>query len=129
MIDENTFLELLYLRIRARQKIESKHKRTQIYRRVYAISLSSSWQAQIIAYVEMINILVALKIGHSQWVVLRVLIKCDNQAVIAALTNGKHVTLAKHTRNIFLWLRSCDIEIKLVHVAGKLDPVADLLSR
>ena len=96
---------------------------------MYAISLSSSWQTQIIAYVEMINILVALKIGHSQWVVLRVLIKCDNQAVVAALTNGKHVTMAKHTRNIFLWLSSCNIEIKLVHVAGKLDPVADLLSR
>ena len=54
-----------------------------------------------------------------------VLIKCDNQAVVAVLNN----TLARYARNIFLWLSACNIDMKVVHVAGKLNPVADLLSR
>ena len=54
-----------------------------------------------------------------------------NQAVVAVLNNGKtrDPTLAKYERNILLWLSACNIDIKVVHVAGKLNPVADLLSR
>ena len=29
----------------------------------------------------------------------------------------------------FLWLSACNIDIKVVHVTGKFNPVADLLSR
>ena len=98
---------------------------------VYALPLSRVWQAQNIAYLEMINILVALKVWHAQWAGTRVLIKCDNQAVVAVLNNGKtrDLTLARYARNIFLWLSACNIDMKVVHVAGKLNPVADLLSR
>ena len=51
--------------------------------------------------------------------------------MVAVLNNGKTYdpTLAKYTRNIFLRLSACNIDIKVVHVAGKLNPVADLLSR
>ena len=56
---------------------------------VYALPLSSIWQTQNIAYLEMINILVALKVWHAQWAGTRILIKCDNQAVVAVLNNGK----------------------------------------
>ena len=98
---------------------------------VYALPLSTRWQTQNIAYLEMVNILVALKVWHAQWAGLRVLIKCDNQAVVAILNNGKtrDPILAKYARNIFLWVSACNIDIKVVHVAGKLNPVADLLSR
>ena len=98
---------------------------------VYALPLPVSWQSQNIAYLEMVNILVALKVWHVQWAGLRVLIKCDNQAVVAILNSGRtrDPTMAKYARNIFLWLSTCNIDIKLVHVAGKLNPVADLLSR
>ena len=39
------------------------------------------------------------------------------------LNNGKtrDPTLAKYARNIFLWLSACNIDIKVVHVAGKLN--------
>ena len=79
----------------------------------------------------MVNILVDLKVWHAQWAGLRVLIKCDNQAVVGVLNNGKTCdrTLAKYARNIVLWLSACNIDIKVVHVAGRLNPVADLLSR
>ena len=79
----------------------------------------------------MVNILVALNIWHVQWAGLRVLINCDNQAVVAMLNSGRtrDPIMAKNARNISLWLSTCNIGIKVVHVAGKLNPVADLLSR
>ena len=98
---------------------------------VYALPLSGSWKNQNIAYAELINILVALKVWHKEWAGLRVLIKCDNQSVVSVLTTGKtrNSVMAKYARNIFLWLSAFNIDIKVVHVPGKLNPVADLLSR
>ena len=79
----------------------------------------------------MINILVALKVWHKQWSGHKVLVKCDNQAVVSVLSTGKtrDSTLSKYARNIFLWLSAFNINIMVVHVPGKLNPVADLLSR
>ena len=37
--------------------------------------------------------------------------------------------LAKYARNIFMWTSAFNIELKVVHIAGKMNPVADLLSR
>ena len=56
--------------------------------------------------------------------------KCDNLAVVSALSSGRahDQTLAKYPRNIFMWASACNIELKVVHVAGKQNPVADLLS-
>ena len=75
--------------------------------------------------------LVALKVWHTQWAGLRVLIKCDNQSVVSVLTTGKtrDGVMAKYARNIFLWLSAFNINIKVVHIPRKLDPVVDLLSR
>ena len=98
---------------------------------VYAMALPASWLNTNIAYTEMINILVALKVWHKQWSGHKVLVKCDNQAVVSVLSTGKtrDSTLRKYTRNIFLWLSAFNINIMVVHVPGKLNPVADLLSR
>ena len=86
---------------------------------------------QNIAYTELINVLVALKVWHNQWAGLRFLIKCDNQSVVSVLITDRtrDSVMAKYTRNIFLWLSTFNIDIKVVHVPGKLNPVADLLSR
>ena len=47
------------------------------------------------------------------------------------LNNGRALdqTLAKYARNIFMWASACNIELKVVNVAGKHNPVADLLLR
>ena len=37
--------------------------------------------------------------------------------------------MAKYTRNIFLWLSAFNIDMRVVHIAGRLNPVVDLLSR
>ena len=98
---------------------------------VYALSLPQSWQEVNIAYTEMINILVALKVWHIQWAGLKVRIQCDNQAVVSVLTTGKtrDKVMAKYARNVFLWLSAFNTDIQVVHVPGKMNPVADLLSR
>ena len=79
----------------------------------------------------MINILVALKVWHNQWAGQRILINCDNQAVVAVITNGRSrdEVLAKYARNIFMWLSTCNIDMKVIHIAGKNNPIADLLFR
>ena len=93
---------------------------------VYAMTLPGSWLNMNIAYTEMINILVALKVWHKKWSGHKVLVKCGNQAVVSVLSTVKtrDSTLSKYARNIFVWL-----SIMAVHVPGKLNPVADLLSR
>ena len=98
---------------------------------VYAMALPQNWLTKNIAYTEMVNILVALKVWHRQWTGTRILIRCDNLAVVSVLTTGKtrDSTMAKYARNIFLWLSAFNIDIMVVHIAGKLNPVADLLSR
>ena len=98
---------------------------------VYALPLPGSWKNKNIAYTELINVLVVLKVWHNEWAGLRVLIKCDNQSVVSVLTTGKttDTVMAMYTRNIFLWLSAFNIDIKVVHVPGKLNLVADLLSR
>ena len=95
------------------------------------MDLPGEWSYKNIAHPEMVNILVAIKVWHVQWAGLSVMIKCDNQAVVSVLTTGKtrDQTLATYARNIFMWLIAFNIDIKVVHVAGKLNPVADLLSR
>ena len=98
---------------------------------VYALPLPGRWKDQNIAYTELINVLVALKVWHREWTGLRVLIKCDNQSVVSVLNTGRtrDRVMAKFVRNIYLWLSAFNIDIQVVHVPGKLNPVADLLSR
>ena len=98
---------------------------------VYALLLPGSWQDVNIAYIEMINILVALKVCHVQWAGLKVSIKCDNQAVVSVLSTGKtrDKVTAKYARNVFLWLSAFNIYIQVVHIPGKMNPVDDFLSR
>ena len=99
---------------------------------VYTLPLSSSWKDLNTAYTELIHILVALKVWHIPWAGLSVMIRCDNQTVVSVLTTDKtrDPVMAKYTLEISsLWLSAFNIDIKVVHIAGHLNPVADLLSR
>ena len=87
---------------------------------VYALPLPKEWQTANIASLEMINILVALKVWHLQWAGHRVLIHCDNQAVVLVLNTGKSRDdfLSKIAKNLFMWLSAFNIDLQVVHVAG-----------
>ena len=98
---------------------------------VYALPLQVTYQQLNIAYLEMLNILVALKVWHCQWAGLKVQVKCDHQAVVSVLNSGRShdPVMAEYARNIFTWVSTFNIYLKVVHVPGKLNEVADLLSR
>ena len=100
-------------------------------KRVYALLLSEHWRAVNIASFKMINILIALKVWHLQWSGHRVLIHCDNQAVVLVLNTGRSrdALLSKIARSIFMWLSACNIDLQVVPVPEKSNTVADLLSR
>ena len=84
-----------------------------------------------IAHLEMVNILVALKVFCRQWAGKRVMVHCDNQAVVCVLQSGKvrDPFLGACARNVWLWAATFDIELTYVHVMGKYNRAADLLSR
>jgi hypothetical protein len=56
---------------------------------------------------------------------------CDNKVAVSVLTSGRGIdpTLHSIARNLWLFEAACDADITFSHVRGKLNVVADLLSR
>ena len=79
----------------------------------------------------MINILVALKLFCKNWAKQVVRLFCDNSAMVQVLQSGrtKDPYLAACARNVWLLAAKHDIQITYVHIAGKKNRAADLLSR
>ena len=84
-----------------------------------------------ITHLEMVNIWVAMQIIHTQWKESKVLIKCDNRAVVDVLSSGKtrDPFLAMVARNIWALTAKHDIVPQYVHVPGADNKAADLFSR
>ena len=98
---------------------------------VYHLPVIYGFKNLNIAHLEMVNILVALKAFFYQWASKSILIHCDNQAVVSVLQSGKarDPFLDTCAHNIWLWAATHNIELKYVHILGKYNRVADLLSR
>ena len=98
---------------------------------VYHLPISYGYKGLNIEHLEMVNILVALKVLCRQWARKRVLIHSDNQAVVCVLQlcRAKDLFLGASARNIWLWAATHDIDLMYVHVVGKHNRTADLLSR
>ena len=84
-----------------------------------------------IAQIEMLNILLALRSWDSQWATKTILVHYDNGAVVTILQTGKtkDPTLDAICRNIGIETAKADIRLKTVHIPGKLNVMADSLSR
>ena len=84
-----------------------------------------------ITHLEMWNILVACRLWGEVWKGHSIHIFCDNMAVVQVLCSGKSKdqSLAVMNRNIWFECATNDIELKVSHIAGKLNTVADMLSR
>ena len=69
---------------------------------IYAIALPLGYQDYNIVHLEMVNILVAIRTWGHLWKGQKVVIHCDNQAVVAVLRSGhtRDFTLAAMARNI-----------------------------
>ena len=84
-----------------------------------------------IVHLEMVNIVLALKVFGTMWKGKRIVIRCDNDAVVQVLSKGRardHF-LAACARNVWLLTADADIDASFVHVLGKNNQVTDLLSR
>ena len=79
----------------------------------------------------MLNILVALRVWKQEWTNKIIEIHCDNAAVVSILNTGKtkDKNLATVSRNIFMLCAEYDISIKVSHIMGCKNEIADLLSR
>ena len=98
---------------------------------IYHLPLPSHYANLGIAQLEMINILLAIRVFASLWHRKSILIKCDNAAVVSVLTTGKAKDpfLAAVARNVWMKLAKKDIQAVYKHIPGKINQVADLLSR
>ena len=98
---------------------------------VYHLPLPRGFRNLDIVHLEMINIVLALKIFSHFWKGSRVLVKCDNDAVVKVLNAGRarDPYLRACARNIWYMAALSDIDLQYVHVLGKNNVVADLLSR
>ena len=98
---------------------------------VYTIEIPLGYKDFNISQLEMLNILVALRVWGPAWQGKKLLVHCDNQAVVAILNSGatRDLTLAAIARNIFMESAKCDISLSVIHILGKDNPIADLLSR
>ena len=98
---------------------------------VYALDVTLGYLDFQIVHLEMLNILVALRAWGSQWLHKRISIACDNETVVYVLNLGKtrDLILAAIFRNIQFFLATYNIEIVVKHIPGKINIVADLLSK
>ena len=78
----------------------------------------------------MVNVLLALRLFGPRWKDTKILVKCDKNAVVQVLTNGRTLDafLAACGQNVLLGAAECNIDILYVHVLGRKIQVADLLS-
>ena len=64
------------------------------------------------------------------WKNSKVAIACDNLAVVQVLNSGhtRDLTLAAIARNIHFQIATMNINLKVNHIPGKVNVIADLLS-
>ena len=88
-------------------------------------------QEHMIARLELLNVVVALKVWGECWRGHRVQVKCDNQnACLAVRTGRSRDPFLQHCmRELFVVGVSFDVELRLVHWPGKEMTRADALSR
>ena len=93
---------------------------------IYAYPLTLGYLDFNIAHLEMLNILVALRVWNRCWAKSRIRIACDN-----VLNSGRtrDLTLAAIARNIQMQVATWDINLHVIHIPGKENHFADLLSR
>jgi hypothetical protein len=84
-----------------------------------------------IAHWEAINVLVALRIFSPFLHAHNVTVWCDNTVAVSILSSGRGTDpiLQSIARNIWLFQASVDCNLSFAHVKGKLNNIADLLSR
>ena len=99
--------------------------------KVYALTIPLGYLDLQIVHLEILNILAALRVWQKPWANKKVAIACDNLAVVQVLNSGKtrDLTLAAIARNIQFHIATINVNLKVTHIPGKVNTIADLLSR
>jgi hypothetical protein len=97
---------------------------------VYQVSLDNNERVNI-AFLEALNIIVALRTWGNCFRGKNVRVWCDNQAAVAVLGNGRahDESMQGVARNLWLWASAFDTNLQFRHIAGNENVVADMLSR
>ena len=87
---------------------------------VYHLPIQRGFRNWTIVHLEMINILLATRLFKFQWASKKVLIRCDNEAVVTVLKSGKTKDpyLAACARNIWFESALADIDLQYAHIRG-----------
>ena len=98
----------------------------------YSVHLPADLKVRerIVVY-EMVNVLVALRMWQQLWTDRKVTIFCDNHAVVDIIDGNRtrDGILGSILREILMIQARCNIQLKVVHVLGENNPIADSLSR
>ena len=97
---------------------------------VYHLPIPQGFMNWSIVQLEMVNILLAVRLFQAHWAGRKILIKCDNEAVVSVLRSGrtKDPHLGACARNIWYVCALADIDVHYIHIRGLDNRVADLLS-
>jgi hypothetical protein len=112
----------------------------EIYINASFIGLGARWGNRVelhnvnrlnIAYLEAVNIIVALKVWGPHLRNRKVKVWCDNAAAVTiiGLGRGQHSDIQAVARNVWLWASIYNIEVEFQHIQGTENVIADLLSR
>ena len=84
-----------------------------------------------IHHLEVLAILLAARLWGHQWRSLRILVQCDNAAVVSSLNSGRvqDPILAACLRELWFLAASHEFELRAVHLSSADNRLADLLSR
>ena len=98
---------------------------------VYAFPIPEGYMNYNIAHLEILNIVVALRIWAKHWDNKRIKVHGDNMAAVEVLRSGRarDPNLSLLARNILLVFDIFNIHITVIHIPGKSNILADLLSR
>ena len=98
---------------------------------IYHLPIPLGYKSMGIVHLEIINILVATKLFKNVWSGYKILVQCDNEAVVSVLQTGRTQDpfLGACARNIWYLAALENIHLQYVHIPGKRNITADLLSR
>ena len=98
---------------------------------VYHLPIARGFMNWSIVHLQMVNILLAVRLFQVQWSGRKVLIRCDNEAVVSVLRSGRtrDPYLGACARNIWYVSALADMDLQYAHIRGLDNGVADLLSR
>ena len=100
--------------------------------RVYSVAIPFTLIGDLaITQYELYNILVAVKLWAPHWKDKVVLIRCDNESAVMVCNTGRtrDAFLAACLRNLWLVAATANIDLRVKHIKGKDNILADALSR